>query len=215
MSGRIITISREYGSGGRKIGELAAEKLGVPFYDKVLIDLVAQKSGFAIDYIKNTEEQVTQNFLFNLAANGYYANSIFVNDGLPASDNLFILQSKIIRELAEKGPCVIVGRCAGYILRERRDCLNLFIHAPLAERVKRAVEDYGISAEDAESIVKRNDKIRAKHCQYYTVAKWGESRNYHMTINSSLLGCRGTAEIIAEMAERMGFIDSATAEDDD
>ncbi|MDY3868631.1 MAG: cytidylate kinase-like family protein [Pyramidobacter sp.] len=212
MSGRIVTISREYGSGGRTIGELTAEKLGVPFYDKVLIDMVAQKSGFAIDYIKNTEEKVTHNFLFNLAANGFYTNSVFVNDGLPASDNLFILQSKIIRELAEKGPCVIVGRCASYILRDRHDCLNVFIHAPLASRVKRAVEEYGIAAENAEQTVKRNDKIRAKHCLYYTGTKWGELRNYHASFSSDLLGCEGTASLIAEMAQHMGAVDSSLAE---
>ena len=97
MTARIITIGREYGSGGRSIGERTAQMLGYGFYDKVLIDLAAKKSGFAIDYIRNTEEQVTPNYLFNLAANGYYANSMFINDGLPASDNLFILQSKIIR----------------------------------------------------------------------------------------------------------------------
>ena len=97
MTAHVITISREYGSGGRTIGELVAKELGYGFYDKVLIDLAAKKIGFAIDYIKNTEEQVTPNFLFNLAANGYYANTVFVNDGLPASDSLFIMQSKIIR----------------------------------------------------------------------------------------------------------------------
>lgn len=150
MTARIITIGREYGSGGRSIGEQAAKMLGYGFYDKVLIDLAAKKSGFAIDYIRNTEEQVTPNYLFNLAANGYYANSMFINDGLPASDNLFILQSKIIRELAEKEPCVIVGRCADYILRDRTDCLNVFIHAPLADRVARAVGEYGLPAEGAE-----------------------------------------------------------------
>ena len=135
MTAHVITISREYGSGGRTIGELVARELGCDFYDKVLIDLAAKKSGFAIDYIKNTEEQVTPNFLFNLAANGYYANTVFVNDGLPASDSLFIMQTKIIQEVAEKGPCVIVGRCADYILRNRTDCLNVFVHAPLADRV--------------------------------------------------------------------------------
>ena len=114
MTAHVITISREYGSGGRTIGELVAKELGYGFYDKVLIDLAAKKSGFAIDYIKNTEEQVTPNFLFNLAANGYYANTVFVNDGLPASDSLFILQTKIIQELAEKGPCVIVGAARAF-----------------------------------------------------------------------------------------------------
>jgi cytidylate kinase len=202
MTARIITISREYGSGGRGIGEQIAKILGCDFYDKVLIDLVAQKSGYALSYIKNTEEQVTPNFLFNLAANGYYTNSMLITDGLPASDKLFIMQSKIIRELAEKGPCVIVGRCADYILRERTDCMNVFIHAPLKDRVERAVNEYGLTAEGADSTVKRNDKIRSKHYQYYAGARWGDMRRYHLTINSSVYGCEKAAELIAEAAKR-------------
>ena len=200
MTAHVITISREYGSGGRTIGELVAKELGYGFYDKVLIDLAAKKSGFAIDYIKNTEEQVTPNCLFNLAANGYYANTVFVNDGLPASDSLFIMQSKIIRELADKGPCVIVGRCADYILRERTDCLNVFVHAPLADRVARAVKDYGLPESGAEKTVERNDKIRAKHYQYYAGAKWGEARRYHLTVNSSAFGVEAVARSIAGAA---------------
>ncbi len=201
MTARIITIGREYGSGGRTIGELLAKKLGVAFYDKVLIDMAAKKSGFAIDYIKNTEEQVTPNFLFNLAANGYYTSTMFIHDGLPASDNLFILQSKIIQEIAQKEPCVIVGRCADYILRGRSDCMNVFIYAPLADRVARAVNEYGLPSANAESTVKRNDKIRAKHYQYYAGAKWGEMRRYHMALNSSAFGCEKAAELIADAAK--------------
>lgn len=200
MTARVITISREYGSGGRTIGELVAKELGYGFYDKILIDLAAKKSGFAIDYIKNTEEQVTPNFLFNLAANGYYANTVFINDGLPASDSLFLMQSKIIRELAEKGPCVVVGRCADYILRSRHDCMNVFVYAPLADRVARAVKDYGLPAAGAEKTVQRNDKIRAKHYQYYAGAKWGETRRYDLTINSSTFGVEAAAKVIAAAA---------------
>lgn len=200
MTARVITISREYGSGGRTIGELLAGEMGYTFYDKVLIDLAAKKSGFAIDYIKNTEEQITPNFLFNLAANGYYANTVFVNDGLPASDSLFMMQTKIIREAAEKGPCVIVGRCADYILRGRSDCLNVFVHAPLAFRVKHAVSSYGLPAAGAEKTVERNDRIRAKHYQYYVGAKWGEARRYHVAVDSSVFGLEDIAKSIAAAA---------------
>ena len=204
MTARIITISREYGSGGRVIGELVAKELGVSFYDKILIDLVAKKSGFAIDYIKNAEEKVTPSFLFNLAANGYYASTVFVNDGLPASDNLFILQSKIIREIAEKGPCVIVGRCADYILREYKDRMDVFVYAPLPSRVGRAVKEYGVPENSAEKTVQRNDKIRSRHYQYYVGAKWGDMRRYHLDIDSSVFGIEGTAAAIAEAARRFG-----------
>lgn len=203
MTAKVITISREYGSGGRTIGELVAKELGVAFYDKVLIDIVAKKSGFAIDYIKNTEEQVTPSFLFNLAANGYYANTVFVNDGLPASDNLFILQSKIIREIAEKEPCVVVGRCADYILREFPNRLDVFIHAPLADRVERAVKEYNVPDNIAEKTVQRNDKIRARHYQYYAGEKWGDMRRYQLTLDSAALGVEGAAAVIAAAARRI------------
>lgn len=204
MTARIITISREYGSGGRLIGEMVAKIFGVDFYDKVLIDMAAKKSGFAVDYIKNTEEQVTPNFLFNLAANGYYSNSMFVHDGLPASDNLFILQTKIIRELAEKGPCVFVGRCADYILRDRKDRMCVFIYAPLADRVARAVKEYGMPEDGAQSTVKRNDKIRSKHYQYYAGAKWDDMRHYDLVVNSSTYGVEKAAELIAAAARNFG-----------
>lgn len=203
MTAKVITISREYGSGGRTIGELVAKELGVAFYDKVLIDIVAKKSGFAIDYIKNTEEQVTPSFLFNLAANGYYASTVFVNDGLPASDNLFILQSKIIREIAEKEPCVVVGRCADYILREFPNRLDVFIHAPLADRVERAVKEYNVPDNIAEKTVQRNDKIRARHYQYYAGEKWGDMRRYQLTLDSAALGVEGAAAVIAAAARRI------------
>lgn len=203
MTARIITISREFGSGGRTIGELVAKELGVAFYDKVLIDIVAKKSGFAIDYIKNTEEQVTPSFLFNLAANGYYTRTVFVNDGLPASDNLFILQSKIIREIAEKEPCVIVGRCADYILREFKDRLDVFVYAPLEDRVARAVKEYGVPEDVGEKTVRKNDKIRSRHYQYYAGEKWGDMRRYGLTLNSSAFGIEGSAAVIVDAAKKL------------
>ncbi len=200
MTARIITIGREYGSGGRTIGELLAKKLGVSFYDKILIDIAAKKGGFAIDYIKNTEEKVTPNFLFNLAANGYYTHSMLVHDGLPASDKLFVLQTKMIQEIADKEPCVIVGRCADYILRSRTDCMNVFIYAPLPDRIRRAVTEYSLPEDNAENAVKRNDKIRAKHYQYYTGQRWGDTGSYHMMLDSSVFGCKKAADLIAEAA---------------
>ncbi len=200
MTARIITIGREYGSGGRTIGELLAKKLGVSFYDKILIDMAAQKGGFAIDYIKNTEEKITPHFMFNLAANGYYTSSMFIHDGLPASDKLFVLQTKMIQEIAKNEPCVIVGRCADYILRARKDCMNVFIYAPLPDRIRRAVTEYGLPEDKAENAVKRNDKIRAKHYQYYTGQRWGDIGSYHMMLDSSVFGCKKSADLIADAA---------------
>ena len=196
MTAHVITISREYGSGGRTIGELVAKELGYGFYDKVLIDLAAKKSGFAIDYIKNTEEQVTPNFLFNLAANGYYANTVFVNDGLPASDSLFIMQSKIIRELADKGPCVIVGRCADYILRERDDVLDAFIYADMDFRVKHMTEVYQQPEYAVPKWLKDRDNRRNVYYKHYTGRNWGDPQNYDVCLCTSRLGIEKAADML-------------------
>ena len=201
MTAHVITISREYGSGGRTIGELVAKELGYGFYDKVLIDLAAKKSGFAIDYIKNTEEQVTPNFLFNLAANGYYANTVFVNDGLPASDSLFILQTKIIQELAEKGPCVIVGRCADYVLRDHENVLNVFIKASMEERIKQIVRLNELDPMKAEESIRKADKQRATYYNYYATGNWGDVANYHLCLDTGVLGVDGAVELIRRAVE--------------
>ena len=177
MKYSIITIGREYGSGGRIIAKQVAETLGIAFYDKELIHLAAQKTGLSEEYISSSAT--------HHKANKFFYNLIFSSDNLPGSDKLYIAETDIIKKVSDDGPCVIVGRCADYILRERQDCLKIFIHAPLEERIARAKNDYGIS-EDIENFVQKTDKERSAHYDYFTNQEWGKAQNYHMTINSTV-----------------------------
>lgn len=190
MSIPVITIAREYGSGGRLIGEAVAKNLDIPFYDKELILLAAKKSGLSEDYIRRTEQIKSASFLYSL----YMTSQI-----LPMSDQIFLLQSQIIRELAEKGPCVIVGRCADYVLRNMSNCLNIFIHAPIEDRMRRAIEEYGDDHPNMEDYIRKQDKKRASYYNYFSQNKWGNAHNYHLAINSSI-GVDETVHLIQDAA---------------
>lgn len=190
MNYPVITIAREYGSGGRLVGEELAKNLGIPFYDKELILLAAKKSGFSEDYIRRTEQIKSASFLYSL----YMTSQV-----LPMSDQIFLVQSKIIQELADKGPCVIVGRCADYILRNMPNCLNVFVHAPMEERMRRAVEVYGDEVTNMEDYVRKQDKKRSSYYNYFSQNKWGNAKNYHLSV-SSTLGVSQTAKLIQDAA---------------
>ena len=187
----VITISREYGSGGRTIGEKLAKELGIPFYNKELILMAAKESGLSEEYIKKTEQMKSTSFLY-----GLYMGA----QALPMNDQIFLVQSKIIREIAEEGPCVIVGRCADYILRERDDMLNVFIHAPLAFRAERAKKVYEKEASNMEDFVKKQDKKRASFYNYFSQNKWGDARHYHLAINSEY-GVDFAVEVLKHAAQ--------------
>ncbi len=186
----VITISREYGSGGRAIGEKLAKDLGIPFYNKELILMAAKESGLSEEYIKKTEQMKSTSFLY-----GLYMGA----QALPMNDQIFLVQSKIIRQIAEEGPCVIVGRCADYILRERNDLLNVFIHAPLSFRAERAKAVYEKDASNMEDFVKKQDKKRASFYNYFSQNKWGDARHYHLAI-SSVYGVDFAVEILKHAA---------------
>ena len=187
----VITISREYGSGGRTIGEKLAKELGIPFYNKELILMAAKESGLSEEYIKKTEQMKSTSFLY-----GLYMGA----QALPMNDQIFLVQSKIIREIAEEGPCVIVGRCADYILRERNDLLNVFIHAPLAFRAERAKKVYEKEAGNMEDFVKKQDKKRASFYNYFSQNKWGDARHYHLAISSEY-GVDFAVEVLKHAAQ--------------
>lgn len=190
MEKRIITISREFGSGGRTIGKMLAERLGIPCYDKELIEKLSQVTGFDTKYIEEQGEYAPSKNLFSYAFVGRNIN------GMSVSDYLWNEQRKKILELAEQESCVIVGRCADYILREREDVLNVFIHAPAADRAKRIVEVYGETAVSPETRLREKDKKRAVNYKYYTEREWGRSQNYHLTLDSSVFGIEGSVELI-------------------
>lgn len=191
MKNRIITISREFGSGGRTIGKMVAEKLGIPCYDAEIIQKMADETGFAPEYVKEAGEY-SQGSFFSAA----FSNRMF---GPTNEDILWQHQYRVITELAEKGPCVIVGRCADYILEDKADCLKVFIHADLEFRAKRIVEVYGERAESPEERIKDKDKRRAAYHRFYTNMKWGYAQNYDLTLNSGVLGIDNCVDIITKL----------------
>ena len=188
MKNRIVTISREFGSGGRTIGKLVAQKLGIPCYDAEIIQKIAQESGFSEGYIREAGEYTPGGALANLFSNRAY--------GPTNEDYLWNIQYNLITELAQKESCVIVGRCADYILRDTADCLKVFIHADMDFRAKRIVEVYGERENSPEQRIKDKDKRRAAYHRFYTNMKWGQSQNYHITLDSGVLGLERCAEII-------------------
>lgn len=179
---RIVTISREFGSGGRTIGKLVAKGLGIPCYDQELIEKLAQESGFTQDYVTELSEYASHS---NPITNAFSSRPI---NGMTAQDYLWVVQRKIILDLAEKGPCVIVGRCADYILKETADCLTVFIHASVEKRAERIVKVYGETEYAPRKRILDKDKRRAAYYQFYTDLRWGEAQNYHVALDSGALG---------------------------
>ncbi len=191
MKNSVITISREFGSGGRTIGKKVAEKLGIPCYDSQIIEEMAKETGFAPDYVKEAGEYVPDSFL-----SAAFSNRMF---GPTNEDILWEHQYKVITELAEKSSCVIVGRCADFILQDKADCLKVFIHADMAFRAKRIVEVYGERKQAPEERLRDKDKRRAAYHRFYTDMKWGCAQNYHLTLDSGVLGIDKCAALIAEL----------------
>lgn len=191
MKNRIITISREFGSGGRTIGKKVADELGIPCYDNELLQKIAEESGFSENYIKETGEY---------APGGLLASAFSHRGSGPNNaDYLWEIQYKLITELAEKGPCVIVGRCADYILRDKANCLRVFVHADMDFRAKRIVDVYGEREESPEQRLKDKDKRRAAYHRFYTDMKWGHAQNYDITLNSGTLGIDTCVRIIKSL----------------
>ena len=202
MKKKIVTISRQYGSGGRYIGENLAKAMGVPCYDEKLIDMVAKESGFAQSFVAEKGERMTGSLLFNIASSLSFANNVFsTNNGVTLQDEIYFTQNRIIKELADKGPCVIVGRCADYILREREDCLNVFIFADNESKIERAEKYFNITREEATAVLKKKDKARANHYKYYTDQEWGMASNYDLCLNSGLIGIEGCVKAIQQVLE--------------
>ena len=192
----IITIGREYGSGGREIGELVAK-----YYDKKLITLAAQKSGLSDEFIANNEQRVRSGFMQNLAASAAYSSGFFSSQYLPLSESIFISEAQVIRDIAAKESAVIVGRCADYILAGRDNTINVFVYAPRDVRVNRIMARHNMSEAEALKAINTSDKERGNHYFRYTDQKWGKAQNYDVCINSGLMGIEKTAEMLADMAK--------------
>ncbi len=194
MEKKIITISREFGSGGRSVGRKVAEKLGIPFYDKELVDQVAVESGFAPKFVEEHGEHSPGKSLFSYAFAPQGVPGVM--NGLSTADFLWNIQCNVIMQLAEKGACVIVGRNADYILKDRKDCLHVFIHADQDFRAERIVRLYGESEKSPETRLAEKDKRRRVNYQHYTGRTWGMSQNYDISLNTSKLGVETCADII-------------------
>lgn len=200
----IITISRQYGSGGRQIGRKLSDELAIPFYDKEVIDLAAKESGLAVDFIRGQEQQLTQSLLFSIVTNFTTASSGAFNPNmLSLSDQVYLAEAKAIRDLADKGPCVIVGRCADWVLEKNYNVLRVFICAGMEERCKRAVEEYGHKPEGIQRTVKEIDRQRARYCQHYCDQAWEDASNYDLCLNSGKLGLDHCVQIIRSAYQEM------------
>ena len=191
MKNRVITISREFGSGGRTIGKAVANQLNIPCYDSELLQQIAEKSGFNQQYIQEAGEYAPGGFLASAFSHQ--------TSGPNNADYLWKIQYQLITELAEKGPCVIVGRCADYILRDKADCLRVFIHADMDFRTQRIVNVYGQREQSPEQRLREKDKRRAAYHRFYTDMKWGHAQNYDLTLNSGTLGIDRCVEIIKSL----------------
>lgn len=189
---KIITISREFGSGGRFIGETLAKELGFTFYDKEIIAQTAEKTGLSEKYISERGEYAPKNNIFSYSFIGRDSS------GSSVDDYIYQAQRNIISDIAEKGNCVIVGRCADYILRDREDVLNVFIHGNESEKCSRIMKLYEKSEKDALALIKDTDKKRSINYAYYTEQTWGAAKNYALCLNSSILGYDKTIKIIKE-----------------
>ena len=199
MKHNIITIGREYGSGGHEVGARLAERLGMKFYDKELIKIAADKMGCCEHFVENNNEKTP----------GLFARSMTFSRGgtytqLSPEDNIYVCQSLAVRELAEEGNCVIVGRCADYILRERDDVVNIFVHASIDDRVSRKMmlSETEKSASAIKKEIAAQDKRREKYYNFYTGRRWGDSRNYHIAIDTSKIGVDGAVDVIVNYIEK-------------
>lgn len=194
----IITIGRQFGSGGKEIGIRVARELGIPFYDKELMKEAAKQSGLSEKILESFDER-PKSLLYSIAMDSY----IFSLPGTGAGDSLeqqvYLATFDTIRRLADNGPCVIIGRCADYALNENPNLLRLFIYAPIADRVKRVAERQNLSPEKAKTLIRKTDRRRASYYEYYTSRGWGEADTYDFCLNSSSLGLGGTVELIRSM----------------
>lgn len=193
MSYKIITIGREYGSGGRLIAQKVAEALSMVYYDNEIIDMAAQEMGFDVEMIRRASETKSSSFLYTMTTGSF---------DLPLNDKVFAMQSQIIKHLADNDDCIIVNGCGDYILEDYENVLRVFIHAPAKSRCARVLNDYKEDEGDVEKKVQKMDKRRSSYYNYYTTNKWGNLRNYDLTINSDI-GLDEAAQMIVEAYKAM------------
>ena len=205
MGNHIYTIGRELGSGGYTVAKLLAERLGIRLYDKELLAQAAKDSGFCEEIFENHDERPTNSFLYSLVMDTYtggnYSAAPFLD--MPLNQKVFLAQYEAIQKIAGRESCVIVGRCADYALHNHEKCLNVFIHADKDVRIAEVCKRMDISVNKAKDMIQKQDKQRASYYNYYSNKKWGDSRNYHLTLDSSVLGIDGCVDMILACREKM------------
>jgi cytidylate kinase len=195
-----ITIGRQYGSGGKDIGIRLGELLGFRVYDRDLLFIAAQKNGINPDALRRVDEKANNSLLYTLAmGTSLYGARNFGID-VPINDQLFITQTDIIKKAAEEENCIFVGRCADYVLRNHPNRISVFVYADKDTRIARIREELGVDRDEAVSLINKTDKRRINYYNFYTGKKWGKAENYHVCIDSSLLGIEGSAQMIADIA---------------
>ncbi len=200
----VITIARQYGSGGHEVGERLARELDIPFYDKALIAMAAKQSGFSEEVFADADERATSSLLYSMVMGNYgFGVRIPGLNEMPINDKLFIIQSDIIKKAAAEGPCVIIGRCADYILREFSNCLNVFIHADKASRVERIVSKNLCEEKKAPDFVSKKDKQRANYYNFYSNNRWDDLNNYDLTLDTSKFTVEQAVELIVDAAKKL------------
>lgn len=208
MEKYVITIGREFGSGGLDIGRRLSEKLNIKCYDKELLTIAAKESGLCEEILLNHDEKPTNSFLYSLVMDTYsvsgYTSAPYLD--MPLNHKVFLAQFDTIKNLAAKETCIIVGRCADYALSDYRNCVNVFIHADVEYRIDKIMRDFQLPREKAKDMVHKTDKKRASYYNYYSNKKWGDSRSSHMTLDSSQLGVEGCTELILKYLELKKFI---------
>ena len=199
---KIITISRQYGSGGREIGKKLADQLNIPFYDNELIERAAKESGFSKEAFESAENKATNSLLYSISMGmNAYGNQELGFAHLSLDDRIYLVQTEVIRKVANEGPCVIVGRCADYVLKEMSDVVSVFIWADMEYRIDRATTLYGLSPVKAEESIVKFDKRRANYYNYHANEKWGKAENYHLSIRSDSIGIDYCVDCIKQYVE--------------
>lgn len=203
MSNRVITIARQYGASGRFTGEVLSELLGIPCYERELITLSAEKSGMKEDIVKSYDEKAQSSLLYTLAVGSVDYGAVAAPYNMPISDKLFILQSNIIKELAEKSPCIIVGRCGDYVLRENEKKISVFLQADLDVRAERVAERHNLPIAKAKDLCVKTDKKRASYYSHYTGQKWGRPDLYDLVIDTTDITAKGAAAVIKAFYDQL------------
>lgn len=198
----VITVGREYGSGGREIAKLVAQKLNVPFYDKELLTLAAQKSGICQEIFEHNDEKTTVSDMLPVTAGTGFGAGVGLGLQMPMNQRVFLAQFEVITNLAKEQSCVIVGRCADYVLRDNPNMVTVFITADLDERVSNVCKRRNCSEEEARKLIEDKESTRSSYYNYYSGKTWGASASYDLCINASRLGAEGTKEFIADFIRR-------------